>query len=623
MTITSNLMGTGLSGIAAQQITGIVADALTATGTTQATAFLLSSDLSVFATVASGTGCRLRDGGENDQYTIVNDGANALLIYPPLGGTINGGAVNASISLAAGSATQITYQSSLALRVLNNVSSLSETGGAARIGFTPQGEDGVLTNLDAAIDRLIKPRVDGTVSRKIVFAGSSVAAGNNATNNNGWAQQVGTALTARGWTVVNSSVGGNTTQLLLDRFHADVIVSQAPDICVIALSLNNEGIQNQGTAAGKEIIFTQFIENIKKLIWICRQNSVIPVIAGVYPNDGFGADDYKFLRSMNRFFDSQSVATFNWLDTLENGSGGWISSLQSDGTHPNDSGHSAMYYCVPISFFEGLLDWNDRKQTSYRGSGWKTTGTPGNIPIKAFFDTPMRSYSVGFRIGTAEANKGIWGVNNSVTGNPTRIKTSGGVYIFDTGAATITSTVVVDGREHHFMVVYNHWNSLIYFYIDGVSIGSTAFQQSETVQWMAFMDRASGTVPVVGSIRDVQIYRTALSAATVKTICDGDVPKGSLELWCPLGDPETALYSRASNMAQTASYLAIQSAGVEVSATGEGSKLQNIYYVTTSTADPTTSDINAGTWGIWKNSTGGTLKLWSNDLGVMKSVALT
>lgn len=38
---------------------------------------------------------------------------------------------------------------------------------------------------------------------------------------------------------------------------------------------------------------------------------------------------------------------------------------------------------------------------------------------------------------------------------------------------------------------------------------------------------------------------------------------------------------------------------------------------------PTTADISSGNWAIYKNTTTGTLKLWANDGGVMKSVTLT
>lgn len=40
------------------------------------------------------------------------------------------------------------------------------------------------------------------------------------------------------------------------------------------------------------------------------------------------------------------------------------------------------------------------------------------------------------------------------------------------------------------------------------------------------------------------------------------------------------------------------------------------------TTDPGTSDISSGLWGVWKNTTSGAVKLWVNDGGTMKSVAL-
>ena len=38
--------------------------------------------------------------------------------------------------------------------------------------------------------------------------------------------------------------------------------------------------------------------------------------------------------------------------------------------------------------------------------------------------------------------------------------------------------------------------------------------------------------------------------------------------------------------------------------------------------DPTTLTINSGTFGVWKNTTSGVLKIWANDNGTLKSIAL-
>jgi hypothetical protein len=76
---------------------------LTATGTNQATAYPLwpGNTQHEFTTVASGTGALLPSAIPST-ISVHNAGANALLIYPPVGGTIDGGSVNAPATVAAG-----------------------------------------------------------------------------------------------------------------------------------------------------------------------------------------------------------------------------------------------------------------------------------------------------------------------------------------------------------------------------------------------------------------------------------------------------------------------------------------------------------------------------------------
>jgi hypothetical protein len=93
------------SGVSANTATaggtqGTGATGLTATGTTQANAFALANDVVKFTTVAAGSGIILPTSNGGDCGSIFNGGANALLIYPPVGGQINNLAVNTAYSLA-------------------------------------------------------------------------------------------------------------------------------------------------------------------------------------------------------------------------------------------------------------------------------------------------------------------------------------------------------------------------------------------------------------------------------------------------------------------------------------------------------------------------------------------
>ena len=107
MSSTSQLMQLGMAADLARHVLGVVqVGNQTATGTTQTDAFQLFASTTVFGTVASGTGARLPFSENPMTMVVANLGANALLVYPATGGTINGGAANAAISVPAGKVAQ-------------------------------------------------------------------------------------------------------------------------------------------------------------------------------------------------------------------------------------------------------------------------------------------------------------------------------------------------------------------------------------------------------------------------------------------------------------------------------------------------------------------------------------
>lgn len=103
MSSRDRLVQTGMWADMAQSVVaGSFASGLSGAGTTQADATAIAADVSMFGTVALNAGARLPvDIGEK---VVFNGGANPLLVYPPVGGTVNAGAANASFSVAAGKA---------------------------------------------------------------------------------------------------------------------------------------------------------------------------------------------------------------------------------------------------------------------------------------------------------------------------------------------------------------------------------------------------------------------------------------------------------------------------------------------------------------------------------------
>ena len=75
---------------------------VSAAGTTQGTATALTSNINIVTTVASGTGVVLPVVPTGKYSVIRNNGANALLIYPGSGASIDGGSTNAAVSLPVG-----------------------------------------------------------------------------------------------------------------------------------------------------------------------------------------------------------------------------------------------------------------------------------------------------------------------------------------------------------------------------------------------------------------------------------------------------------------------------------------------------------------------------------------
>jgi len=100
----TKLLAAGFSGQAAAIVSGDIQDGVVAAGSTQATATNIFGDIAVVTTAAASTGVIL--GGATfqagDGCIVHNLGANAVLVYPPVGGQINALAVNAGFSVAAG-----------------------------------------------------------------------------------------------------------------------------------------------------------------------------------------------------------------------------------------------------------------------------------------------------------------------------------------------------------------------------------------------------------------------------------------------------------------------------------------------------------------------------------------
>ena len=83
MALALNIMRGGFSAGQAKAINGSIASAVSAAGTTIATATDLVADINFVSTVGSSAGVQLASGELGDSQIVHNSGANPLSVYPP------------------------------------------------------------------------------------------------------------------------------------------------------------------------------------------------------------------------------------------------------------------------------------------------------------------------------------------------------------------------------------------------------------------------------------------------------------------------------------------------------------------------------------------------------------
>lgn len=108
MTQAKNMMPGGVPAGMAKAINGAVAATVSAAGTTQGTATSLKADINYISTAAASSGVILPAAETSDSLIVYNGGANAVLVYPPLGAKINAAATNGGVSVATGTRCDFT-----------------------------------------------------------------------------------------------------------------------------------------------------------------------------------------------------------------------------------------------------------------------------------------------------------------------------------------------------------------------------------------------------------------------------------------------------------------------------------------------------------------------------------
>jgi len=107
--IARELASSGLSGLTAQAILGSRSLTVTAAGTTQGTATALTSAVNVITTCTeAASGVLLPVNDLCDVIQVINATSSNLRVYPPSGGSFNGGTANIPYTMAPNSSEEFT-----------------------------------------------------------------------------------------------------------------------------------------------------------------------------------------------------------------------------------------------------------------------------------------------------------------------------------------------------------------------------------------------------------------------------------------------------------------------------------------------------------------------------------
>jgi lysophospholipase L1-like esterase len=250
--------------------------------------------------------------------------------------------------------------------------------------------------------------IDSTGNKTIVVLGSSVAAGwvtsykEKYDMQNGYAVRLGRIIESRGWTLKNISIPGFDTRSTLARFEKDVLPLN-PRYVFIGLSMANEGL----TTENPDSVFVRYRDGIAKLIALCREHDMMPVVGLCYSNNDYSESQYEYLKRMNLLISSWDVPCVNLLGALDDGSGHFPAGYTFDAGHPDDRGHEELFYSIVPDLFDALSHAKKFSMPAAVGSAaagekFIPLGKRGNFQQIGYIPNEvMHPFSMGFSFRTS------------------------------------------------------------------------------------------------------------------------------------------------------------------------------------------------------------------------------
>ena len=129
---------------------------------------------------------------------------------------------------------------------------------------------------------------------RVTVVGSSVAFGFRASQS--WVLRLTKAVEPFGVTVVNCAECGANTAKTLERFD-DILTQTSPDVVIISLSLNNEGLLRKGNSSVDAC--ETFESNLRELVRRAEVAGARVLLGSVYPNGRYNHEHHAKLVESN------------------------------------------------------------------------------------------------------------------------------------------------------------------------------------------------------------------------------------------------------------------------------------------------------------------------------------
>ena len=361
---------------------------------------------------------------------------------------------------------------------------------------------------------------------RISVFGSSVANGQGATDYKGYRYLYGQHLIQRytkglsdtRFYTTNVSIGGNTTKNLLDRY--DDLIRDFGRYVIFGLSLGNEGIHD---AADQNAIFTQWRDNMLRLIKKVRADGKIPVVMNNYTRGDYNASDYSYVKKLNLLIHEWDVPSFNCLGSIDKGNGQWADGYVSDTYHQNTEGHYEFFYSMVPSLFDALKAEKPMpKRNTTKSMKLYEGKTVHFVP-----EGTTHPFTVTVRVKGGEGQ--VLRVRCTGGYATVVVDADGKVVLTTPTGKTLTSTRAITDTNWHYITLTSYYaQKRTLLYLDKTSAGELAVRLGEIKE-----------VEFGGSNREASelvFWRSAMTPDEITAHCNGKMLKSSLEIYVPLSD---------------------------------------------------------------------------------------